>query len=76
MRAKTVTRNSNAQAENRGPLKIGEVSRISGVGIEALRFYEKSGLLDTPARTGSGYRLYPAEVLERAVYRPPPPRRD
>ncbi|CAN5465640.1 hypothetical protein BH10ACI3_BH10ACI3_28160 [soil metagenome] len=35
-------------------LKIGEVSRQSGVGIEALRFYEKSGLLERPGRTYSG----------------------
>lgn len=46
-------------------LKIGEVSKASGIGIEALRFYEKSGLLDRPARTVSGYRLYDVGVLER-----------
>ena len=49
----------------RAALKIGEVSRLSGVGIEALRFYEKQGLLGRPARTESGYRLYGTEVLER-----------
>lgn len=46
-------------------LKIGEVSRISGIGVEALRFYEKSGLLDRPARSYSGYRLYDESVIER-----------
>jgi DNA-binding transcriptional MerR regulator len=46
-------------------LKIGEVAKRSGVGIEALRFYEKSGLLDSPARTESGYRIYDESVLER-----------
>ena len=35
------------------------------MGIEALRFYEKSGLLDRPSRTVSGYRLYDIGVLER-----------
>jgi MerR family copper efflux transcriptional regulator len=49
-------------------LKIGEVSRLSGIGIEALRFYEKSGLLNRPARTGSGYRLYHRDVLERLAF--------
>lgn len=49
-------------------LKIGEVSRLSGVGIEALRFYEKQGLLGRPARTESGYRLYDPEVLERLEF--------
>jgi DNA-binding transcriptional MerR regulator len=49
-------------------LKIGEVSKLSGIGIETLRFYEKSGLLDRPVRTGSGYRLYDAEVLDRLAF--------
>ena len=46
-------------------LKIGEVSKRSGLGIETLRFYERSGLLDRPARTEGGYRLYAPEVLDR-----------
>ena len=49
-------------------LKIGEVSKLSGLGIEALRFYEKSGLLDKPARTNSGYRMYPSSALERIEF--------
>lgn len=49
-------------------LKIGEVSHLSGIGIEALRFYEKSGLLDRPGRTYSGYRLYDESVLERLAF--------
>ena len=49
-------------------LKIGEVSRRSGIGVEALRFYEKGGLLDSPARTFSGYRAYGEEVLERLAF--------
>ena len=47
------------------PLRIGEVSKQTGVGIEALRFYEKQGLLGNPGRTSSGYRLYSPEILER-----------
>ena len=49
-------------------LKIGEVSKLSGIGIEALRFYEKGGLLDRPGRTYSGYRLYDESVLERLAF--------
>lgn len=49
-------------------LKIGEVSKRSGIGIEALRFYEKSGLLDKPERTDSGYRMYNAQVLDRLAF--------
>jgi MerR family transcriptional regulator, copper efflux regulator len=47
------------------PLKIGEVAKHSGIGIEALRFYERSGLLGRPGRTESGYRVYDAVVLKR-----------
>ena len=49
-------------------LKIGDVSKRSGIGIEALRFYEKGGLLDKPSRTYSGYRVYGEEVLERLAF--------
>lgn len=54
--------------KQRQVLKIGEVSKRSGIGIEALRFYEKSGLLDKPERTDSGYRMYDAKVLERLAF--------
>lgn len=45
------------------PLKIGEVAKQTGIGIETLRFYERSGLLDAPVRTEAGYRLYSADAL-------------
>ena len=56
-----------AEAKGTGPrrLKIGEVSRRSGIGVEALRFYERQGLLGRPARTESGYRIFDEDVLER-----------
>jgi DNA-binding transcriptional MerR regulator len=53
--------------ERRG-LRIGEVSKRSGIGIEALRFYERSGLLERPPRTESGYRVYDEAVLERLAF--------
>ncbi len=56
------------EEEGRRMLKIGEVSKRSGVGVEALRFYEKSGLLDKPSRTFSGYRVYGEDVLERLAF--------
>ncbi len=56
------------EEEGRRMLKIGGVSKRSGVGVEALRFYEKSGLLDRPSRTYGGYRVYGEEVLERLAF--------
>jgi DNA-binding transcriptional MerR regulator len=49
-------------------LKIGDVAKLSGIGIETLRFYEKSGLLERPARTQSGYRMYGRDVLDRLAF--------
>jgi len=51
-----------------GTYKIGEVAKLSGVGIETLRFYEKSGLLDRPSRTASGYRVYDAAIIDRLSF--------
>jgi DNA-binding transcriptional MerR regulator len=45
-------------------LKIGEVAKRTGIGVETLRFYERSGLLSQPARTEGGYRLYDSEALD------------
>lgn len=40
------------------PLQIGRVAEKTGLSIDAIRFYEKSGLLPRPARSEGGYRLY------------------
>lgn len=36
--------------------------------METLRFYEREGLLAKPARTTTGYRQYPVEVVERVGF--------
>jgi DNA-binding transcriptional MerR regulator len=59
---------NNFAGMSKGSLKIGEVSQASGIGIEALRFYERSGLLGKPLRSQSGYRLYDEGVLERLAF--------
>jgi Hg(II)-responsive transcriptional regulator len=39
-------------------LSVGQVAKRAGVGVETVRFYERQGLLDEPARKESGYRQY------------------
>jgi MerR family mercuric resistance operon transcriptional regulator len=46
-------------------LTIGQVARSAGVGIETVRFYEREGLLQEPARKESGYRQYENDVVAR-----------
>ncbi len=41
----------------------GDVARRAGVHRETIRYYERIGLLPRPARSRSGYRLYPPEVV-------------
>jgi DNA-binding transcriptional MerR regulator len=49
-------------------MKIGEVAKRSGTGIETIRFYEREGLLLQPARRPSGYRQYDDSTIERLEY--------
>lgn len=44
---------------------IHEVSKLAGISIRTLRYYDKIGLLKPAARTESGYRLYDDANLER-----------
>lgn len=39
-------------------MKTGELAKQGGVSVEAIRFYERKGLLKEPPRTNSGYRSY------------------
>jgi MerR family mercuric resistance operon transcriptional regulator len=50
------------------PLTIGEVARLSSVGIETVRFYEREGLLAKPQRTSSGYRQFDEDAVARLQF--------
>jgi DNA-binding transcriptional MerR regulator len=61
------------------PLRVGDVARLVGVRVSALRFWEQVGLLQPRRDPASGYRLYDREqirrlriivLLRRAGYRP------
>ncbi|MEK1908073.1 MAG: MerR family DNA-binding protein, partial [Pseudomonas sp.] len=47
------------------PLTIGALSRESGVNLETIRFYERSGLLPQPQRSAAGYRHYQEVDIRR-----------
>jgi len=46
-------------------MKIGELSRMSGMAASAIRFYEEQGLLAPISRTASGYRQYASNAPDR-----------
>jgi Cd(II)/Pb(II)-responsive transcriptional regulator len=39
-------------------MKIGQLSALIDIPIQTIRFYEKEGLLDSPARGDNNYRVY------------------
>ncbi len=43
----------------------GQISKISNINSETLRFYEKNNLIPAPERAENGYRQYPENVLVR-----------
>jgi len=55
MRASTASRGEH--------LPIGKISRLSGVNIETIRYYERIKMLPAPRRTTSGRRVYSTTEL-------------
>jgi MerR family transcriptional regulator, light-induced transcriptional regulator len=51
--------------EEAAQLRIGELSRRTGVATELLRAWERRYGLLTPTRTASGYRLYSSDDVDR-----------
>ncbi len=51
-----------------GPYRIGQVARVTGLSIKAIRFYESRGLLPPAQRAESGYRLYTEADLHRLEF--------
>ncbi len=50
-------------------LKIGEVSRLTGLPVKTIRYYEEIGLLSTTTtRSKAGYRLFAPTVLNRLAF--------
>jgi DNA-binding transcriptional MerR regulator len=46
-------------------MRIGELSRRTGVPTKTIRYYEEIGVLPAPDRTANDYRDYPDEAIDR-----------
>ena len=44
---------------------IGALAKQAGVGIDTVRYYERSGLLEPDLRSAAGYRRYSPQALAR-----------
>jgi MerR family transcriptional regulator, mercuric resistance operon regulatory protein len=47
---------------------IGELSRLTGVNIETIRYYERIGIMPKPDRTAGGYRQFGYQHLKRLSF--------
>lgn len=45
-----------------------ELIQVTGLNREALRFYERKGLLVVPPRTDSGYRIFSEEAVKQISF--------
>jgi DNA-binding transcriptional MerR regulator len=50
---------------NENLMFIGELASAAGISCDTVRHYERKGVIARPKRGANGYRLYPAETLER-----------
>jgi MerR family transcriptional regulator, copper efflux regulator len=53
---------------DRPMLKIGDVARLADLSIDAVRFYEREGLLGRVRRSQSGQRQYDEETVRRLAF--------
>ncbi|OJS99370.1 Cd(II)/Pb(II)-responsive transcriptional regulator [Marinobacter nauticus] len=49
-------------------MKIGELSKTTGLPVETIRYYEKIGLMPAPERNASGYRQYRSDHRDRLLF--------
>jgi len=49
-------------------LTIGQVAKLSGVGAETIRFYERKGVLLGTQRKASGFRLFDPDTVYRLEF--------
>jgi Cd(II)/Pb(II)-responsive transcriptional regulator len=49
-------------------MKIGEISKTTGIAVETIRYYERIGLVPAPEREASGYRHYRQQHLDRLLF--------
>jgi MerR family mercuric resistance operon transcriptional regulator len=49
-------------------VRIGEVAKESQVSVEAIRFYERVGLITAPGRSACGYRQYSESAIRQIQF--------
>ncbi len=53
---------------NKSRTTISKAAQRAGVGIETIRYYQRRGLIEEPAKPVEGYRLYPEQTIARVRF--------
>ena len=51
-----------------GGMTIGRLAQEAGVNVETVRYYQRRGLIDEPAKPSGGHRRYQAGALRRIAF--------
>jgi DNA-binding transcriptional MerR regulator len=49
-------------------IRIGDVAKLTGISVDALRYYDREGLLPSPVRSPNGARRFPPDVVSRVRF--------
>ena len=52
----------------KGLLKIGEIAKITGTAVSALRYYEEIGLVQPTSKSSAQYRYYKKDDIQLIVF--------
>ncbi len=53
---------------NNSRTTISKAAQRAGVGIETIRYYQRRGLIEEPAKPVEGYRLYPEQTIAQVRF--------
>jgi MerR family mercuric resistance operon transcriptional regulator len=57
-----------SQARLNEHLTIGTLARLSGVNVETIRYYQRRGLLQEPAKPSGGFRRYSPRIVKQVRF--------
>ncbi len=51
-----------------GAIHIGKAAKLAGISVDAIRFYQKLGLIKSVGRSAGGYRLFDGEQIRDLTF--------
>ncbi|MBD3670920.1 MAG: MerR family DNA-binding protein [Gammaproteobacteria bacterium] len=52
----------------KGSLTIGRLAQSCEVSVETVRYYQRLGLIEEPAKPSEGFRVYPDDTISRLAF--------